>query len=244
MTDPRFPASGKVIGILQPGYLPWLGFFEQLHASDIFVIYDDVQYDKHGWRNRNRIKTPQGPQWLTVPVQVNFSQGPLILEVKINNRENWRKKHLFSIRQNYAKAPFFSRYIDFFTEVYQRDWEYLIDLDLHLLRHLAAFLGIDPGKIVRSSSLEVTGDRITRLIGVCQKLGAATFYEGASGRNYIEAAAFREQGIEVVYQDYQHPVYPQLYGDFISNLSIIDLLFNCGDESLAILTHQISGEPK
>jgi hypothetical protein len=244
MAEPCFSDPGKVIGILQPGYLPWLGFFEQMHASDIFVIYDDVQYDKHGWRNRNLIKTPQGPRWLTVPVLMNFSQRPLILEVKVNNRENWRKKHLFSIRQNYAKAPFFSRYIDFFAEAYQRDWEYLIDLDLHLLSNLAAFLGIDPGKIVRSSSLGLTGDRITRLIGICQKLGAATFYEGASGRNYIDEAAFRRQGITVTYQDYQHPSYRQLYGDFTPNLSIIDLLFNCGDESLAILAHQNSGEPK
>jgi hypothetical protein len=238
MTEPRFSPPGKVIGILQPGYLPWLGFFEQLQASDIFVIYDDVQYDKHGWRNRNRIKTPSGPQWLTVPVLVNLSRQPLILEVKINNRENWRKKHFSSIRQNYAKAPFFSRYIDFFEEVYQRDWEYLIDLDMYLIVKLAEFLGIEADKIVRSSTLGVAGDRITRLIGICQRMGAAVFYEGASGRNYIDAEAFRQQGIRVEYQDYRQPVYPQLYGDFIPNLSIIDLLFNCGDESLAILTTQ------
>jgi hypothetical protein len=243
MVQRRFPTPGKVIGVLQPGYLPWLGFFEQLHATDIFVIYDDVQYDKHGWRNRNQIKTPQGPRWLTVPVLAKFSQRPLILEVKINNRENWRKKHLFSIRQNYAKAPFFHRYIDFFSEVYQRDWDYLIDLDLHLIVNLAAFLGIDPGKIVRSSTLGLTGDRIARLIGICQKLGATTFYEGASGRNYIDEATFRQQGINLAYQDYRHPRYLQLYGDFIPNLSIIDLLFNCGDESLAILAGQNSGEP-
>lgn len=238
MAEPRFSTAGKVIGILQPGYLPWLGFFEQLQASNVFVIYDDVQYDKHGWRNRNRIKTPTGPQWLTVPVQVDLSQSPSILEIKINNRENWRKKHFFSIRQNYAKAPFFSRYIDFFAEVYQRDWDYLIDLDMYLIVKLTELLGIDPAKIVRSSTLEVEGDRITRLIGICQRFGAAVFYEGASGRNYIDTAVFAQQGIGVAYQDYRHPEYPQLYGDFIPNLSVIDLLFNCGDESLAILTTQ------
>jgi len=244
MAKQRFSGSGKVIGILQPGYLPWLGFFEQLHASDIFVIYDDVQYDKHGWRNRNLIKTPQGPRWLTVPVLAKFSQRLLIRDVKINNRENWRKKHLVSIRQNYAKAPFFLRYIDFFTEVYQRDWEYLIDLDMHLIVNLALFLGIDPDKIVRSSTLGLTGDRIARLICICQKLGAATFYEGASGRNYIDEATFRQQGIKLTFQDYQHPRYLQLYGDFIPNLSIIDLLFNCGDKSMDILAQQDSGESR
>jgi hypothetical protein len=98
-----------VIGILQPGYLPWLGFFEQMYRSDVFVIYDDVQYDKEGWRNRNRIKTSKGIQWLTVPVVIKFEEHPLINEIKINNTVNWRKKHLSSINQNYSKASFFKR---------------------------------------------------------------------------------------------------------------------------------------
>ena len=224
-----------IIGILQPGYLPWLGFFEQMYKSDVFVIYDDVQYDKEGWRNRNRIKSANGVQWLTVPVQFKLSAAPPITEVKIDNKSNWRKKHLASIRQNYTKAAFFKNYIEFFEEVYDREWEYLIDLDIFLISGLAGFLGMPPKAIHRSSNLNVSGDRIGRLINICKCFGADTFYEGYSGKNYIEENDFLMQGIRVVYQKYNHPIYKQLYGDFVPYLSAIDLLFNHGDKSLNII---------
>jgi hypothetical protein len=227
-----------IVGILQPGYLPWLGFFEQMYRSDIFVIYDDVQYDKESWRNRNRIKTVNGAQWLTVPVLIKFNEHTLINEVKINNEANWRKKHLFSIRQNYSKAPYYRLYSSIFEEAYATDWEYLIDLDIHFIFKLAEVIGIDTGKITRSSTLGVIGDRIERLIKICKKFNADTFYEGASGKNYVEKEAFSKEGIRVIFQDYRHPIYDQLYGDFIPYLSVIDLLFNQGEKSLLILMQQ------
>ena len=227
-----------IVGILQPGYLPWLGFFEQMHRSDIFVIYDDVQYDKHSWRNRNKIKTPNGAQWITVPVLIKFNEHTLVNEVKINNDVNWRKKHLFSIRQNYSKAPYYHHYSYIFEEAYEREWEYLIDLDIHFISKLAEVIGIDTGKITRSSTLGVIGDRIERLIKICKKFNADTFYEGASGKNYIEEEAFSKEGIRVVFQDYRYPIYDQLYGDFIPYLSGIDLLLNQGEKSLSILMQQ------
>ncbi len=226
------------IGILQPGYLPWLGFFEQLHKSDIFIIYDDVQYDKNSWRNRNRIKTAAGAIWLTVPALVKFMGKPLINEIKIDNRSNWRKKHLSSLKLNYAKAPFFRQYINIFEEVYSREWEQLIDIDLCLIVKLAGSLGIDTKKIRRSSELKPQGDRNGRLISLCKMLEADIFYEGASGKNYIEEPRFEKEGIKVIFQDYKHPVYSQLYGGFIPYLSVVDLLFNCGPDSLKILTNQ------
>lgn len=225
-----------VIGILQPGYLPWLGFFEQMYRSDVFVIYDDVQYDRESWRNRNRIKSANGIQWLTVPVHVKASQAPLITEVQIDNTVNWRKKHLVSIRQNYAKAPFINDCIGLFEDAYARDWEYIVDLDLFFIAGLARLLGLEHKTIHRSSTLNVQGDRIGRLINLCKHFGAATFYEGNAGRNYIDADLFLAQGITVEYQDYQHPVYRQLYGEFVPYLSVIDLLSNHGKESLSILT--------
>jgi len=231
-----------VIGILQPGYLPWLGFFEQLYRSDVFVIYDDVQYDKEGWRNRNRIKTANGIQWLTIPVLVKFSVAPLTLDVKIDNKVNWRKKHLAAIVQNYSRSPYLKNYLGIFEDVYSRPWEYLVDIDMHLIQTLADCLGLGQKKIVRSSTLDVQGDRIERLIRICEIFGADTFYEGASGRNYINEQDFLERGVRVEYQSYQHPVYGQLYGDFIPNLSVIDLLFNHGKESLAIITGQTKGD--
>ena len=234
----------KVIGILQPGYLPWLGFFQQLDRSDVFVVYDDVQYDKNGWRNRNRIKTANGPQWLTVPVSADFSNRPPINAVKINNDTDWRRKHLLSIRQNYSQAPFFRDYIGVFEEIFSRPCELLADLDMALIVELARRLGLGGKRIVRSSELGVPGQRVERLIAICKNLGADTFYEGAAGRDYIQTADFEAQGIKLEFQDYKHPVYKQLYGEFIPQLSIVDLLFNCGPEALDILTGRKTGEPK
>ncbi len=228
---------GPVIGILQPGYLPWLGFFEQMHRSDIFVIYDDVQYDKGSWRNRNRIKTAGGLQWLTVPVHIRFEEHPLINEVRIDNNAGWKKKHLSSIRQNYSKAPFYRQYAGIFEEAYSREWEYLVDIDMHFILELADCLGIGEKKkkIVRSSSLGISGDRIERLIGICRYFGASIFYEGAAGRSYIDPESFARHGIKVEFQNYRHPVYSQMHGAFVPYLSAIDLLFNEGARALAVL---------
>ena len=230
------------IGILQPGYLPWLGFFEQMYRTDVFVLYDDVQYDKEGWRNRNRIKGANGALWLTVPVHVKLSDRPLISEVRIDNKANWRKKHLMSLKMNYAKAPFFSKYIGIFEEAFSREWDYLVDIDMYFILKLSDCLGMGNRKIVRSSELNVEGDRIERLINICKMFDADIFYEGAAGKDYLDSDYFSKQGVTIEYQDYMHPVYKQLYGDFIPYLSLVDLLFNHGDESLAILTNEKSVE--
>jgi hypothetical protein len=224
-----------IIGILQPGYLPWLGFFEQMYKSDVFVIYDDVQYDKEGWRNRNRIKTANGIQWLTVPVHVKLTEHPLVVGTKIDNTVNWRKKHLASIKQNYAKAPSFKSYIHIFEQAYSKEWEYLVDLDIYFIAQLAECLGMGNKNIIRSSTLDLNRDRIGRLIHLCKLFGADTFYEGASGKNYIDEIEFLSHGIKVEFQNYQHPIYNQLYGNFVPYLSVVDLLFNHGRESLKIL---------
>ena len=226
------------IGILQPGYLPWLGFFEQMNKSDVFVIYDDVQYDKEGWRNRNRIKTANSIQWLTVPVLFSLSDYLPINEVRIDNKTNWRKKHLLSIRQNYSKALFFEKYIDIFEEAYSKEWEYLIDIDMYLILKLAECLGMKDKKIIRSSTLDITGNRIERLVRICKMFMADIFYEGVSGRRYIDEGSFVENGIKVEFQDYKHPVYHQLHGNFVPYLSVIDLLFNHGVDSFAIMANQ------
>ncbi len=227
-----------VIGILQPGYLPWLGFFEQMYKSDVFVIYDDVQYDKEGWRNRNRIKTASGIQWLTVPVIVRLEHQPFVREVGIDNKQHWRKKHLYSIKQNYSKAPYFDKYIDIFEDAFSRDWEYIVDIDMHFILKLADCLGMGSKKIIRSSTLNIAGDRIERLVNICKMFKADTFYEGASGKNYIDESSFTKYGIKVEFQDYKHPVYNQLYKDFVPYLSVIDLLFNHGNDSLSILINK------
>jgi len=186
-----------VIGILQPGYLPWLGFFEQLYRSDVFVIYDDVQYDKQGWRNRNRIKTANGAQWITVPVLVRFSEFPLINKIRIDNRTNWRSKHFSSIKQNYSKASYFKKYIDIFEDIYTQEWECLIDINMVFILKLADCLGIRKEKIVLSSTLHVEGDRLERLVKICKKLNADTFYQGSGARSYMDEDYFLKNDIKI-----------------------------------------------
>jgi hypothetical protein len=233
-SSPQGLFSKTMIGILQPGYLPWLGFFEQLYKSDIFVIYDDVQYEKNSWRNRNRIKTPNGPQWLTVPVLTRGRCFPQIKDVLINKNVIWKKKHIQAIKQNYSKTPFFEKYAENLFEILNRPWEKLVELNLELIYWISEKLGIST-KILLSSELGISGSNIDRLIGIIKLLNGDLFYEGTAGKNYIDVNVFKEAGISVVFQDYAHPTYPQAYGDFVSHLSIIDLMFNCGPDSLDIL---------
>ena len=231
----RIAAVSKTLGILQPSYLPWLGAIEQIWASELFVLYDDVQFDKGGWRNRNRIKTPQGPLWLTVPVLTKGGGFPLIRDVKINKAERWAERHVKSLCQNYARAPHFERYAPELFQLLEKKHDYLLDLNLELLNWIRQQLGI-PTPFVLSSSLGIPGSSVDRLLAILAHFGATRFYEGAAGRDYIDPKRFEQAGITIEFQDYRHPVYPQLHGEFVPYLSVIDLLFNVGPESLAVLT--------
>ncbi|MEE9569373.1 MAG: WbqC family protein [Candidatus Binatia bacterium] len=224
--------------VLQPSYLPWLGYFDQMFKSDVFVVYDDVQYDKNGWRNRNRIKTPQGPQWLTVPVLTKGRKFPLNREVEINNTISWQTKQLKSIVQNYRKAPLFQQYVDPLQAILGRNWRFLIDLNMACMQMVVNQLGLN-SRIVFSSELKIsrTG-KSERLVDICRHFGADTFLEGDMGKNYIDEELFVREGIHVEYHAYRHPIYHQLHGDFLPYMSVIDLLLNHGRDSLGILTHQ------
>lgn len=225
--------------ILQPGYLPWLGFFDQMYKSDVFVIYNDVQFDKHGWRNRNRIKTAQGVQWLTVPVLTTAQDKPLIQEVLINNDIDWRRTHLRTIKQNYSRAPFFNTYFGMFEEIYSKEWQYLIDIDMTFIFALMEELGLTT-KIKFSADLGIMGKNTRRLVDICLYLGASEYLTGDAAKDYLDESLFSQNDIKLEYHHYQHPVYNQLYGEFIPYLSIIDLLFNHGKDSLDILTQNKS----
>ena len=229
--------------VLQPGYLPWLGFFDQVRRSSVFVYYDDVQFDKHGWRNRNRVKAPGGaPHWLTVPVLHSGRNWPAILEVGIDNRRPWARKHVGTLRQFYAKAPHLHRYLPALEEVLERRWSLLVDLDLAVTDLICGWLGL-VRPTLRSSSLGIAGKQSERLVALCQHTGAQRYLSGNAAQDYLDRELFTRHGIEIEWQDYAHPVYPQQHGDFVPYLSIVDLLFNCGEESLAILAHAGASEP-
>lgn len=220
----------STVAVLQPGYLPWLGFFDQLRRADVFVYYDDVQYDKHGWRNRNRIKTQNGPLWLTVPVRHGGEPLPRIHDVEIDARMPWARKHVASIRQAYAHAPFLDRYMPVLEELLQPKWERLVDLDIACVDLMADWFGLRR-RIERSSALGIGGDRSERLVNICRHFGASTYVSGDAAQTYLDVNLFERHGITVEWQRYAHPAYPQLHGAFVPHLSALDLLFNCGDES-------------
>lgn len=220
--------------VLQPSYLPWLGYFEQLAKADDFVYYDDVQYDKHGWRNRNRVKTSQGPQWLTVPVLTHGQEDDSIRAARIDVRQPWARKHLMTLRTYYAKAPYFAEIYEPLAAMLQRDWQGIAALDEALISWIAGYLGLAP-RVHRASDLGISGGKTERLVNLCRHFGADTYFSGRAATDYLDMAQFEAAGIRVEFQDYHHPVYRQLYGDFVSHLSVVDLLFNEGPASSAIL---------
>ncbi|PIP47107.1 MAG: hypothetical protein COZ70_11010 [Deltaproteobacteria bacterium CG_4_8_14_3_um_filter_51_11] len=229
-----------IAAILQPGYLPWLGFFEQMHRCGTFVLYDDVQYTKKDWRNRNRIKTKEGILWLTVPVFGKNHRALKIKDARIDNTQGWDQKHLRAIRYWYGSAPFFNHYFKELENIIGRGWDLLVDLDIALIEWISSLLGLTR-RIIRSSDLDLpqAANRQERIVQVCKAVGADELYDGQSARDFVDTEYFFNHGIKVTFQEYRHPSYRQLWmkeNGFIPNLSIIDLILNHGPESLSILT--------
>ena len=234
------------LGALQTGYLPWLGFFDQVERCDLFIVYDDLQYTRKDWRNRNRIKTADGTLWLTVPVHAGPAGAARINEVEISSQQEWQHRHWKALKVNYARADFFPRYREFFFALYHvQRWRLLGELNRCILDYLLEVLGITT-PIVYSSEAGIEADYFRacggrteateRILYLCRRYGASTFVEGASGTNYIREDLVREAGVQLEYHQYRHPTYPQLFGEFVPYLSVVDLLFNHGDRSLKILT--------
>jgi hypothetical protein len=223
--------------ILQPSYIPWRGFFDLVHDADVFVFYDDVQYDKHGWRNRNRIKTAQGTQWLTIPVLAkgNVSESLLVKDVAITKNQDWSKKHLGTLRQSYGKAPFFNEYFPLLGEIFAKKHERLADLTIELTVALARALGIEHTRFLRSSELGIDGGKTERLVRLMQHLGADRYLSGPSAKDYIEAPLFANAGIELDYKTYIYPEYEQLHPPFDAQVSVLDLLFMKGKDAPAFI---------
>lgn len=218
----------------QPVYLPWLGLFHKISLADKFVSFDRVQYLPKDWNNRNRVKLPDGRAWLTVPVLTKGHRLKGIDEIEIDNRSPWQRKHWRTLEHSYGKAPYFAEYAPFLEQVYKREWTHLAELNDEMLRWFLAVLGIDV-EFTNASVHDFRGTKSALVLDMCRTLGADRYIFGALGRDYADVESFTRAGIEVVFQDYKHPTYPQLYGPFEPHLSIVDLLFNCGPESLEIL---------
>lgn len=221
----------KVV-ILQPHYLPWAGYFALADLADVFVFYDDVQFEAQSWQQRNRIKSMQGKElWLTVPVIRNF--GQLIKDTKINTDIIWRKKHWKTIEQSYSKAPHFEEIGEVMEELYLSYFFYLADLNIYFTKILAEVIGVKMPRFIKSSELKgIEGEKTDRVLSVLRAIGGTEYISGMAAMDYLQAEKLHKAGIELTWFDYQHPTYPQIRGDFIPYLSAIDLLFNVGDEAI------------
>lgn len=219
-----------IVAIHQPNFLPWIGFFYKILKSDIFVLLDIVQFSKNSYQNRVKIKIPQGALWLTVPVIHNF--GQLTKDVKINNNEKWKDKHLKTLEMNYKRAPYFEIIYSMLKDIYhKKEWEFITDFNIELINTVCNFIEIKT-KIVVASSLDVKGSSTDLLIDIVKKLGGTTYLSGKGGIKYQDEEKFKNNMISLIYTDFKHPIYPQLWGEFVEGLSILDLLFNCGSKCL------------
>ena len=222
-----------IVAIHQPQYLPWLGYFHKILRADVFVLLDTVQFKKNEWQNRNRIKTAQGWQWLTVPVSYKYPQ--LIGQVTITNKVKWQHKQRQAILSNYKKAGYYHYMDDLFDGIFSRTWELISELNVSVVKGLAGVLGIDTPIYVASEVGEFPENPDERLIAIVKHFKGNTYLAGSGGRGYMELQKYEKHGIEVIFQDYRHPEYEQLFGDFEANMSLIDLILNHGDGSLDIL---------
>lgn len=220
----------KTIVVLQSNYIPWKGYFDLIHDADFFIFHDDLQFTKNDWRNRNKIMTPKGPEWISIPV--GSDEHRLICEVKIKD-PIWQAKHWKTIQQYYSKCPYYSKYRSFFEDVFLgRKWENLSVLNQYLIRTISYDLLNLSTEFCDSREFNLSGQKLERLMELVTKAGADRYISGPAARDYIEPHRFSEVGIELVWKDYSgYPEYPQRFNPFEHGVSILDLLFNVGPDA-------------
>jgi hypothetical protein len=218
----------KTIAVLQSNYIPWRGYFDLIHSVDEFILYDDVQYTIRDWRNRNIIKTQNGPRWLTIPVEV---KGKYLQKVKdaVISDPIWGRKHWASIIHNYSRAKYFPMHRELFEDLYLRSEDKLLShINYRFIVAICQILGIST-TISWSMGYDLIGDKTERLVHLCQQAGATAYLSGPSAKAYLDEALFRNEGIAVSYMDYSgYPEYRQLYPPFEPRVSVIDLILNEG----------------
>lgn len=223
--------SNKKVAVLQSNYIPWKGYFDIIHDVDLFVFYDEVQYTKNDWRNRNKIKTANGLKWLTLPTGYDLTRK--INEVEIKAEIDWQKDHYNKIRAAYKDAPFYNKYKPFLDEIYiERKWKYLSELNQYIIKKICSdYLGIQTS-FAESTEFHSEGARSDKLLSLLKDIGTQIYVSGPSARNYLDEEAFASQGIQVIWKDYSgYPDYPQGYPPFEHGVTILDLLFNVGEST-------------
>jgi len=217
----------------QPLYLPWLGLFHKIYIAETFCLFDIAQYQNKDFNNRNKIKSSSGELLLSVPVESQDHFNKKVCDIKIVSGA-WVRKHLKSIKLSYQKAPYFDSLYEKLEKTLSKNHEFLVDLDFELLQIFLKELGIERS-IVKASDYDFEGQKSDLVLDMCLKLKASSYIFGSQGQDYADKDSFRSKGIGLYFQDYQHPSYRQLHGEFSSHLSVIDLLFNEGPHSLNII---------
>lgn len=225
------------VSIAQPAYLPWLGYLQRIAISDCHVVLDHVQFEKRSFTSRNKIKTPEGWCWLSVPVKTKGAYGQVTIDaLEIDNQKDWRSDHWKTIVKCYGKAEYFAQHRSFFEDVYTQKWERLLDLCNVITPYLLKALEIST-PLLHSSQMQSRSAKDELILDLCREAGCTCYISGPFGRDYIRPEIFQQAGIGLTYDDYQHPEYKQLWqAQFEPNMSAIDLLFNCGPESLSVLS--------
>ena len=223
------------VAIMQPTYLPWSGYFGLMQSVDVFVLLDSVQFARRSWQQRNLIKTANGAKWLTVPVLSKAKRQQLICEVELDKSSDFAAKHRRGIEMSYAKTPYFSQYADTLLPLLNDNSPLLVDLTVGLILQLKAQLGIDTC-VLRASELNGNGNKADLLASICKKIGATSYVSPPGSKVYLdESDAFEKIGVALQFYDFKHPEYSQLFGEFLPNMSIVDMLFNCGERASAML---------
>ena len=221
----------KKIAILQSNYIPWKGYFDMIAAVDEFILYDDMQYTRRDWRNRNQIKTAQGPQWLTVPVQVKGKYHQAIRDTMVDGAD-WAQVHWQTLTQNYRRTPHFKDIAAWLEPLYLNNkYSHLSELNRQFLEAVCQYLGIKT-LIKNSWDYTLLEGKTERLANLCVQAGAMEYISGPAAKDYIDENIFTELNIKLTWFDYSgYPEYPQLWGEFTHGVSILDLLFNCGKDA-------------
>jgi len=220
----------KKVAVIQPNYIPWKGYFDIIHDVDTFIFYDDVQYTKNDWRNRNIIRGPTGTFWLTIPIPKS-SVNLMINQVQIVD-SRWQKKHLMALKAGYSNSQYFDEQFELINSIYdEMTWSNLSSLDEYCITTISKILGMKV-EFLKSSDFILKGDKKNRLMDLLQQVGADEYVSGPLGRGYLEEKQFESEGIKLIYKQYSYPEYHQLWdGAFNHNVSILDLLFNTGKEA-------------
>ena len=225
----------RILAAHQPNYLPWLGFFHKVSQAAVWVVGENVQFPRHGFANRNRIRTGQGWQWLTVPVRTRGLGEQFIRDVEVDASSTWRRKHWKAIRTNYARAPHLDDHAGFLEEYYATPWERLADANLAMCRYLLEQLGIEV-EVRLGSDLSLRQDRTLRLVDMVTACGCSVYMAGTgASRQYLDVGAFEAAGIECRFDTFAHPTYPQCHPGFEKPMAALDLLLNCGPASREVL---------